>query len=402
MLTAPDIASIRACFPALDSGFAFLENAGGSQVPRSVANRIHGYLLNDYVQLGAGYEASKRATETVAEAHTFARALLNADGAGEVVLGASTSQLCQTLTDAYARTLRPGDEFIVAEHGHEANIGPWTRLEDRGAIVKTWRIDREAQRAHLPDLASLLSDRTRVVAVPHVSNLLGEIEDVRSIADMAHTAGARVVIDGVAYAPHRSIDVQELGADFYAFSTYKVYGPHMAAMFGTHEAWAELPSPNHFFIPYMPERFELGGVNHEGCAGLLGTRDYLEFLAPGSRGRDTVVRAFDTMHALERPLLARLMDWLASQSILRVVGSVDTGDDRVPTVSFVHLQKSSREIVEAVDRAGIGIRHGSMYSVRLCEALGLEPMDGVVRVSVVHYNTLDEIDRLIAAIERVV
>lgn len=401
MIVSVDISVVRSQFPALESGFVFLENAGGSQVPKVVADAIRDYMLESYVQLGAGYPKSDQATETVDRAHGFANVLMNGTGIGKTVLGPSTTQLCSMLAECYARDLQPGDEFIVAENGHESNVGPWLRLQERGVVVKLWRIDPDALAMPLEGLQELLTPRTKIVAFPHVSNILGEIADVRAIAGLAHGVGARVVVDGVAFAPHQAVDVAAWDADFYAFSTYKVYGPHMAAMFGKHEAWAELKGPNHFFVPDtdVPYKFELGGASHEACAGLLGFERYLQVIAPGCTGRDLVVQAFAAMSRLETPLTQRLVSALAAHPSLRILGPA-TAEIRVPTVSFVHATKTSQKIAEAVNGEGIGIRHGNMYAYRLFQALGLNPEDGAVRISAVHYNTVEEVDRVIECLTR--
>jgi len=382
----------------------FFENAGGSQIPVSVAERISEYMLLSYVQLGAGYELSERATATVDEARAFLKTLFNGSD-GEVIMGPSTSVLLRMLANCYSRTLEPGAEIIVADTGHEANVGPWERLERCGINVKWWKVDPGTFRCALDGLEALLTEKTALVAFPHVSNLLGEIVDVEAITSLVHSSGARVVVDGVAFAPHRAMDVDAWGVDWYAFSTYKVYGPHMAAMWGRSDAMAELEGPNHFFVAKddVPYKFELGGVNHEGCAGLLGTREYLAFLSGVSDSdnldRAAVERAFEIMTACELPVQARLVDYLSSRDDVRIIGPNSSGPERVGTVSFVHDSKTSREITEVVDRSGIAIRHGHMYAYRLCDALGLDPEDGVVRVSAVHYNTVEEIDRLIEVLE---
>jgi selenocysteine lyase/cysteine desulfurase len=254
-------------------------------------------------------------------------------------------------------------------------------------------------------LADLLTSRTAIVAFPHVSNLLGEIVDVSSITKMVHDAGAQVVVDGVAFAPHRAMDMKAWEVDWYAFSTYKVYGPHMAALWGRHDALAELEGPNHFFVPAdeVPYKFELGGANHEGCAGLLGLESYLAELAGSpddELDRQAIEAAFEIMTACELAPQRRLIEWLRSRDDVRIVGPTDEGPARVGTISFVHQSKTSAEICEAVDRSGIGIRHGHMYAYHLCEAIGLEPEDGVVRTSLVHYNTVEEIDQLIEVFEQ--
>ncbi len=403
-MTREQRARIRAHFPALGGTTVFLENAGGSQVPLVVADRVRDYMLSSYVQLGAGYRLSQQSSRLVAEARDFVRLLMGGRD-GEVILGPSTSVLLQMLADCYARVLEPGQEVVVAEAGHEANVGPWQRLARVGVEVKWWRVYPETCTSPLEQLEPLLSRRTALVAFPHVSNLLGDIEDVRAITDTVHAVGARVVVDGVAYAPHRAMAVDAWGADWYAYSAYKVYGPHMAALWGRRDALAEVTGPNHFFVADddVPYKFELGGVDHEGCAGLLGLRDYLGFLGGLTIGdavdRPAVERAFDVMTACELPCQAALISYLRSRTDVRIVGPTEDGPSRVGTVSFVHSSRSSHEITEVVDRSDIAIRHGHMYAYRLCQALGLDPEDGVTRVSLVHYNTPEEIARLIDVLD---
>jgi cysteine desulfurase family protein (TIGR01976 family) len=399
----PEQEQVRHQFPALAGQTVFLENAGGSQVPGFVADRMFQYLTRTYVQLGAGYPLSQQCTATVDDAHEFARTFVNA-GEGQAILGSSSTALLNILADSYSRVLQPGQRIILAETGHEANLGCWKRLEQQGVQIVWWRMDRESLECPLADLKELLDDRTALVALPHVSNLLGGIVDLAAVTAIAHAAGARVVADGVAYAPHRAIDVRAWDVDWYVYSTYKVYGPHMAVMYGKAEALAELTGPNHFFIPdhELPYKFEPGGANHESCAGLLGLGDYLKFLmGADSCDRKVVEQACARMQAWEDPLIARLLDYLNNRKDVRVIGPGKGGPGRVGTISFLHDSKSSREITEAVDRTDIAIRHGHMYAWHLCDALGLDLEDGVVRVSFVHYNTVEEIDNLIEVCDRI-
>jgi selenocysteine lyase/cysteine desulfurase len=220
---------------------------------------------------------------------------------------------------------------------------------------------------------------------------------------LAHAAGARVVVDGVALAPHRALDVQAWNADWYVYSCYKVYGPHMGALFGTNEALSELEGPNHFFLPSDSiYKFEIGGVSHEGCAGLLAVSRYLRWLAGGDAGeaaRADIERAFSIMTDLELPLQQRLIKYLQEKPEVRLLGPAHGGPERISTISFVPLSRRPRDVVAKIDERGIGIRWGHMYAYRLCRALGIDTDEGVVRVSMVHYNTQDEIERLIAALD---
>jgi cysteine desulfurase family protein (TIGR01976 family) len=421
------IAAVRAHFPSLSGDTIFLDNAGGSQMPRVVADAMHRYMLSSFVQTGADYAESRRASAVVRRAHDLVKVFLNAcpdhalsepkAGSGEVILGGSTSTLCRMLADCYADILHPGDEVVICDTAHESNAGPWARLASRGIIVRTWNLDPGSARATEAGLRRVLSTRTRIVAFPQVSNILGEIVDVPALTRIAQEAGARVVVDGVAYAPHRLPDVAAWGVDWYVFSTYKVFGPHMAALFGTHDALAELTGPNHFFIPRdeVPRKFELGGANHESCAGVLALDHYLEhFLAalgmpePSPRldslcvahplSRERFRRAFAAIESIELPLQRQFMAFLRGFRHVRIIGPASGDAARVCTIAFVRDGVSSRSIAQACNAQNLGVRFGNFYAYRLCKALALDPADGVVRVSLAHYNTHDELARLQAAL----
>lgn len=411
MLTTEEL---RACFPAIQSNAdVLLDNAGGSQIPRQVAKAIHDYMINTYVQLGADYETSRKSTSTVERAHDFINLFMNGTGIGQIILGSSTTVLCNMLADCYARApLDKRDEIIVAETAHEANAGPWYRLADRGFKVHMWKFSDSECKLELEDLSALLSDRTRIVAFPHVSNVLGRIEDARAIVEMTHQAGARVVIDGVAYAPHRAIDVAHLKADWYVYSTYKVFGPHMSAMFGTHDAIEELKGPNHFFIPddEVAYKFEPGGASHEGCAGLLGLWSYLATVCGKTEKsepqREYIETAYSHFTELEHAISERILQYLRSRNDVRIIGSPQNGPTRVSTISFVHQKRHSKEIVLQVNDQKYGIRFGHFYAYRLCDRLAREGKlrdveDGVIRISALHYNSMDEIEGLIDCLDKI-
>jgi selenocysteine lyase/cysteine desulfurase len=333
---------------------------------------------------------------------------MGAPPGAEAIIGPSTSQLCRMLADCYAEVLSPGDEVIVCETAHESNAGPWMRLAKLGIVVRTWPVGELGPgwaSRRMASLKSLLSARTRIVAFPQVSNILGEVIDAKAVTALAHGAGARVVVDGVAYAPHRVIDAVDIGCDWYVYSTYKVFGPHAAVLLGTKEAIAQLTGPNHFFIPRdeVPRKFELGGANHESCAGICALDGYLrQYLtiheeAEGEPGwsRDRVTRAFAIMERAETTVHNQLMDFLRSRSDVRIIGPADATTPRVCTISFVHASKPSREIALACAAQLLGCRYGNFYAYRLVQALGLNPGDGVIRVSFSHFNTPEEVDRLI-------
>lgn len=416
-ITAADLKKIRSQFPSLTGPTIYLENAGGSQVPRCVAEAISDYMLNSYVQLGAGYEISKISTNIVDLAHAWMNRFVNGEDTGSIILGSSSTALCRILAECYAQILKPGDEIILAQTAHEANYGPWKNMAEQNNItIRIWPVNPETQACELKDLDNLLSENSKLVTFPLVSNLLGEIVDVKEITRRAHAVGAEVVVDGVAYAPHRAINVRDWEVDWFAFSNYKVYGPHGATLFGKHESIEKLTGPNHFFIPRneIPYKFEPGGVSYESCAGLLALRDYLDFVASldGSPIPDrdehnllpyeTVTRAFNLMTECELPVQQKLISYLNNHPNVQIIGPNHADSSRVPTISFTHKTKSAIEIVDFVDQhSTIGIRFGHMYAYHLCEALHIEPEAGVTRVSATHYNTPNEIDQLIAVFNEV-
>ena len=208
----PSIDQIRAQFPALQSGFAFLENAGGSQVPQQVIDRVTNFFHEAYVQTSAGYPVSDRADEVVAESKAFANLFMNGEGVGKTILGPSTTDLIYRLANAYGEILSEGDEVVISIANHESNIGPWVRLERLGIKIKWWKVDPEIGEHDFDELESLCTDRTKIVAVSHTSNLLGDILDVQRASAIAHSVGAKIVVDGVAYAPHQAVTSRSLAA----------------------------------------------------------------------------------------------------------------------------------------------------------------------------------------------
>jgi len=401
-----DLARIRAEFPALAGDWIFLDNAGGSQVLRRVADRIHDYLLTSSVQLGATYAVSRTAAERVLTARRTIARLINAEHDEEVVVGSSTTSLMFMLIQAIAPGIRPGDEIVVTQTDHEANIGAWTRLQQQGAIIKVWPINRDSLELDLSDLDALLGPRVKWVAMTHASNVLGQINAVAEAARRVHAVGARLCVDAVAYAPHRLVDVQSSGADVYVFSFYKVFGPHLAVLWGHRDVLLPLPSLNHYFIgaSELPYKLQPGNVNYELSYGCIGIADYLADMGTslGAVGPERVrmQRAFDAFAAHEDALAEQLLGYLRDKRAVRVIGPprVIPGE-RVPTISFVVHGLRPDAIVHSIDRCGIGIRHGDFYARRLIEALDLHSGGGVVRVSIAHYNTGDEIEKLTAALE---
>lgn len=394
-----DLSFVRSQFPALQRDFVFMDNAGGSQAPRQVTERIQEYFAAYNVQLGASYEASAAAGEKLRHATARLAGFINAGRPEEVVVGPSTTMLLRILSICLSRQWRAGDEVIVTNSDHEANVSCWMDLREKGIVVKIWKLNPDTLEFDLGDLSALLTDRTKLVAMVHASNILGTINPVREIADAVHAAGALLCVDGVAYAPHRAVDVQAFGADFYVFSTYKVYGPHQAIMYGRYELLREMDGINHYFIgkDQIPYKLQPGNFNFELTYGLQGTLDYFEALQAHHKAP-----LFDLIAAHEEALAERLLAYLRSAPGVRIIGRTDSGrDKRVPTISFVHERFRSSDIVSRVDPHRIGIRFGDFYAKKLIHDLGLEAKEGVVRVSMVHYNTLEEVDGLVGVLGKV-
>lgn len=400
-----DVERARAAFPALARDFVFMDNAGGSQCLGTVADAVREHLTQRNVQLGASYPASVAASAAVLEGRRAIARLVSAEDDRRVVLGGSTTQLLSNLALAMSGHVRPGDEIIVTNADHEANIGPFRRLERQGAVIREWKIEPETCLLSLEGLEPLLSDRTRLVCMTHCSNVVGSIHDVRAVARRVHAAGARLLVDGVAYAPHRRLSLPAFEADYYVFSIYKVYGPHVAALVAPFGHLEELDNINHYFLAdEIPYKLQPGNVCYELVASLPAIEAY--FLELGSwdgqsSRSDALDRAFAAVAAQEAVLAERLLAFLRERSDLTILG--ERGSDpsrRVPTISFAPSSKAPEALVRAVDAFGVGIRHGDFYARRLVEALGLSERGGVVRISMVHYNTLEEVERLIAALEQ--
>ena len=408
-MTELNLEQIRAEFPALASGFVYLDNAGGSLVLRRVADRVADYLLTSSVQLGAGYAHSQDAGAKVLAARKQIAELINAPSDDEVVMGGSTTSLMFQLGEAIAQEIRPGDEIIVTNTDHEANIGVWARLQRAGAVLRFWNVNPQTLELELADLQNLLSDKVKWVAMTHASNILGTINPVAAAAALVHAAGARLCVDAVAYAPHRLVDVQATGADVVVFSFYKVFGPHYAVLWGQRELLLGLASLNHYFISAqtIPYKLQPGNVNYELSYGCAGIRDYLVDvgirLGASGTPRQQMQAAFDAFEAHENQLVGRLLAYLATKSAVRVIGRPRADDGRrVPTVSFVVEGRMSESIVRHIDQFGIGIRFGDFYAKRLIDGLGLDRVGGVVRVSAAHYNTLHEMDKLIRHLDEAI
>lgn len=403
----------RSQFPALSDdpdAWVFLDNAGGSQVLGTVIDRIREYLITSNVQTGASYALSVLAAERLYNAQAQMAEFINAARPEEIVFGPSSTVMIQTLARAMAPSFMPGDEVVVSRIDHEANIGPWVALQALGVIVKWWELNRDTMTLEVADLEPLLSSQTRLVVCTQTTNIFGAIIPVGPIAEAAHRHGAQLCIDGVAFAPHRLVDVRAWDVDYFVFSLYKVFGPHHAVLYGKYDRLLALANLSHHFIPAdkIPGKLQPGNPNYELSHGSSAIPDYLVALgehcgAPASAPRRArMAAAFDAIAAHEEALAERLLAYLRSRSDVRLIGPA-TSDRaiRVPTISFVINGRRSDEVVRAIDPLKIGIRYGDFYSRRLVTDLGLAPSHGVIRASFAHYNSMNDADRLIAALEAV-
>lgn len=403
-----DIDFARAQFPGLARGWTFFDNAGGSQILQGALDRINTFLIEKNVQIGGSYAVSQEAAKALYEARTAAMHLVNASRPEEIVFGSSTTALLQNLARAMASQFEPGDEIVVTVSDHESNIGPWDRLQAAGVVVKFWPLNRETLALDLEDLEPLMSERTKLVCVSHASNILGTINPVREIADFVHARNAKLCVDAVAYAPHRAVDVQAFDADYYVFSLYKTYGPHYALMYGKYGLLLELDTLYHYFYgkDKVPGKLEPGNPNYELAYATCGIVDYLCELGirAGATGstRQKIEAAFEAITQQEDALAERLLAYLRQRNDCEVIGqAVNRDSKRVPTISFRFDGRDAAEICKAIDGESIAIRYGDFHSRRLAEYLDVTDRNGMLRVSMVHYNTLEEVDRLTAAFDRV-
>ena len=401
-----DLPFVRRQFLPLANGWAFFENAGGSYVPQSVIARVNAYMSELQLQPSWTFAPSAEAAARIAEGKRLMAEFVGA-GPDEIIIGPSTTMNIYLLAQALRPSLRPGDEIVVTNQDHEANVGAWRRLAEGGVVIREWRIDPQTALLSPDALDPLVGPRTRLVAMPHCSNVVGCFNDVAEVARKVHAAGALLMVDGVAAAPHRAVDVKTLDVDFYAFSLYKTFGPHQALLYVRHALWERLAPQNHFFVTKSPDKLLPGGANHELSAGLVGVADYFDILdrhhfdQPENRFHGRVRRVYGLIEAHERRLGERVLDYLRTRNDTRILGLRSmTHGDRAPTISFTVAGRRSADIALALNRQQIAIGHGDFWGRRCVDALGLTPEDGVVRVGIAHYNDDGDVDRLLEALDR--
>lgn len=394
---------IRSQFPAFEEpsleGWGFFENAGGSYTCQQVISRLNEYYRQTKVQPYYNYPTSQKAGSAMEEAYRQLAAYLNV-GEDEIHFGPSTTQNLYVLAHAFREIWNEGDEIILSNQDHEANAGFWRRLEKTGIVVKEWRIDPETGRLNPDDLNALLSDKTRLLAFPHCSNIIGHTNPVAEIASKAKAANVCVVVDGVAHAPHGLPDIGALGVDIYLFSLYKTWGPHLGLMTIKKEIMDTLPNQGHFFNAYSARKKMLpAGPDHAQIAAAIGIAQYLdtvyehhfsETVDQVEKGRQ--LKKLFQYH--EKRLLEPLLAWLRQRDDIQIVGPDDAAF-RAPTVSVIPKKKSIDEVCAVLADKKLMVGQGSFYSVRPLEGMNIPTDTGVLRLSFLHYTIEDEINQLI-------
>ncbi|HEY7345079.1 MAG TPA: cysteine desulfurase-like protein [Gaiella sp.] len=379
-----DVAAVRARFTALDRRLAFFDGPGGTQCPDEVIDAIGAYLRDSNANVGAPYETSRRTDEVVAAAHERAASFLGCE-AGEVAFGQSMTALNFLLTRALARELEAGDEVLVTRLDHDANVAPWLALaDDLGIVVRFVDVTDELA-LDLDDLERLLSERTKVVAFPAAANSVGTAPDVRRVVDLAHEAGALAWVDAVHYGPHGRVDVGMWGCDVLVCSPYKFFGPHMGLAFGREEllrSWRPYKVRPASDEP-VGRRFELGTCQHELLAGFVAAVDYVASIG------------WDAIRAHERSLGERFLAGLSGAVALH---GLPTMDGRVPTFCFSVPGHTAQSVAEHLAGRDVAVWWGNYYALETMRRLGLDEVDGAVRAGIVHYNTAEEVDRLLAGV----
>jgi cysteine desulfurase family protein (TIGR01976 family) len=397
-------AAIRTHFPAFAEptleGWGFFENAGGSYTSQQALTRLNDYYTRTKLQPYGAYPASRAAGEAMDLAYERLAAALNVS-VEAIHIGPSTSANTYALAHAFAAFLSPGDTIVVTDQDHEANSGVWRKLETSGFTIRQWHADPQTGHLNPADLDALIDNSVKLVAFTHCSNIVGEINPVKAICAKLAAQGILTCVDGVSYAPHGLPDLTDLGPDIYMFSAYKTFGPHQGVMVVKPELAAQLPNQGHFFNESQPrKRLVPAGPDHAQIAACTGIADYLEALgtlAPDTSQPDLFRRAETLIHAQEKALVAPLLDYLRTRSDIRLIGP-DTPEGRAPTIALA-LAEPGMEVAKRLANHKVMVGGGHFYAWRLLERLGIDPQHGVLRLSLVHYNTPEEVTRLIGALD---
>lgn len=384
----------------------FLDGPGGTQVPQAVIDAVAGYYREMNANDGGAFSTSVASTAMGHEAHVAVADLYNAASPDEIKLGANMTTLTFHLSRSIGATLQPGDEVVVTTLDHDANVSPWRLMAaDRGLTVRTVDIRETDGTLDLDSFDAALSSRTKLVAVGYASNALGTINPVKELVARAHAAGAWTWVDAVAYAPHGPIDVQDLGTDFLVSSAYKWFGPHVGCLYGREDRLAALPA---YKVRPAHDRFETGTPNYEGWAGTLAAVEYLagvgrSLAGEGLARREAIHVAMAAIKAYEAGLSVQLLTGLAGIPGVRTWGIADAARvaERAPTISITVSGHSPRAVATALGEAGVFAWDGDFYATGLIERLGQAETGGVVRLGMVHYNTADEVERVLGEVARI-
>jgi len=407
-----DIDYVRSQFPAfkdpLSKDWSFFENAGGSYVPKNVIDKLTEFMTATKVQPYAEYPMSKIAGENMDKATELFAKMINAKN-NEILIGGSTSINLYVLSNALKRNLMQGDEVIVTNQDHEANISPWTRLKENGVRIIEWKFNLNDHELKITDLEKLITSKTKIIAVTHCSNIVGSVNNLKKISELAHKKNIIVIGDGVSYAPHGFPDVKDLGVDFYTFSLYKTYGPHLALLYGKEEILKNLPNQNHEFLEgQYPYTINPGGPNHEELVSLIGIYEYFENLYNHhfkNRNLSTLEKIKKINNLIsnhEENIANPILNYLDKRKDLNLIGKNKIKNkNRAPTISFYSNNKSSKEISKILNKHKIATRNDNFYAWRCLKYLGIDTNDGVVRLSMTHYNNFSDTENVLVALENI-
>ncbi|MGB0011574.1 MAG: cysteine desulfurase-like protein [Candidatus Sulfotelmatobacter sp.] len=427
--TALDLTSIRAQFPSLSQTInshpaVFLDGPGGTQVPQRVIDAISDYLRRDNANTGGAYATSRHTDATLADARAAMADFLNC-ASDEIIFGPNMTTLTYAMSRAIGRDLGPGDEILVTRLDHDANVSPWLALEEKGVTIRWAEIHEEDCTLDLDDLASKINNKTKLVAIGYASNAVGTINPVKKIVSLAHAAGALAYVDAVHYSPHGLIDVADLDCDFLVCSTYKFFGPHMGVLYGKREHLQRLhPYKVRPLTDAVPNRWEWGTLNHECIAAITACVNYIADLGtahvgtaalgcPSSEARPSPRRAaieaaFEAIHTHERSLMERLIAGISEIPQLKIYGITDPAhfDERCPTLAVRVINQRADQtplaLATKLGEQGFFTWDGNYYALNLTEHLGVEKSGGFLRIGLVHYNTAEEVDRLLGALKEIV
>ncbi len=414
---ALDVQWARAQFPSLAQTVngrpaVFLDGPGGTQVPQRVIDAISNYLRRDNANTCGAYSTSRHTDAMLAEGRAAMSDFLHC-AADEIVFGPNMTSLTYMMSRAIGRDLAPGDEILVTRLDHDANVSPWLALEEKGVTIRWAEIHKEDCTLDVEDLAAKLNKKTKLVAIGYASNAVGTINPVKEIVRIAHAAGALAYVDAVHYGPHGLIDVGALDCDFLVCSTYKFFGPHMGVLFGKREHLQRLrPYKVRPLTDAVPNRWEWGTLNHECIAGLTACVDYLADLgrrvhpAVGNR-RAAIVAAFEAIHRHEHALMDCLISGISEIPQLKIYGITDPTcfDWRCPTLAVRVVNQTENQtplaLATKLGDQGFFTWDGNYYALNLTEQLDVEKSGGFLRIGLVHYNTTEEVDRLLAALRQI-